>query len=119
MSFDRKSHWESVYGTKGEQEVSWFQENPQISLDLIGFDGLTRDSAIIDIGGGTSRLVDGLLLRGYNDLSVLDLSGAALTRAQARTGRRPLPCVGLKLTSRSGIRPNVMTSGTTAPFCIS
>lgn len=82
----RKSHWESVYGTKGEQEVSWFQDVPATSLDLIAADGVTRDSAIIDIGAGASRLVDALLARGHSDISVLDVSGEALARARARIG---------------------------------
>jgi 2-polyprenyl-3-methyl-5-hydroxy-6-metoxy-1,4-benzoquinol methylase len=83
---DRKSHWESVYGTKGEQEVSWFQEVPTTSLDLLGADGVSLDSAVIDIGAGASRLVDALLARGYRNVSVLDVSGAALATARARLG---------------------------------
>ena len=52
----RQSHWEGVYTTKGEDQVSWFQETPAISLELIDFVGATKTSAIIDIGAGASRL---------------------------------------------------------------
>lgn len=82
----RQTHWENVYTTKGESEVSWFQESPAISLDLIRAAGATNDSAIIDIGGGASRLVDALLARGFRSLAVLDLSQAALDAARARIG---------------------------------
>jgi SAM-dependent methyltransferase len=84
--FDRIAHWEGVYSTKGEKEVSWFQEDPAISVELIKQTGATRDSAIIDIGGGASRLVDALLNDGYRDITVLDLSAAALEMAKGRIG---------------------------------
>jgi trans-aconitate methyltransferase len=82
----RQAHWEKVYTTKGEKEVSWFQENPAPSLDLIALAGLSTDAAIIDIGGGASRLVDDLRVRRFRRLTVLDLSGAALAAAKARLG---------------------------------
>jgi len=84
MSNDRQSHWEAVYSSKGETEVSWFQETPEISLDLIALAEARPDAAIIDIGGGASRLVDALLARGFRQITVLDLSAAALERARAR-----------------------------------
>lgn len=84
---DRQAHWENVYSTKGENEVSWFQESPAISRDLIKAAAATRDSAIVDIGGGASRLVDSLLADGFRVLTVLDLSPAALNTARARVGR--------------------------------
>ena len=64
QSGDRQAHWEGVYTKKGENEVSWFQENPAPSLELIAHVGATSASAIIDIGGGASRLVDNLLSGG-------------------------------------------------------
>jgi trans-aconitate methyltransferase len=84
----RQAHWENVYTTKGEKEVSWFQENPAPSLDLIALTGLSDDAAIIDIGGGASRLVDDLTARKFRWLTVLDLSGAALAAARKRLGDR-------------------------------
>jgi trans-aconitate methyltransferase len=88
MTSDRKAHWESVYSSKGEQDVSWYQETPAPSLDLLHLVGAKPDSAIIDIGGGASRLVDHLLAEGFSDLTVLDLSEAALEAARVRLGSR-------------------------------
>jgi SAM-dependent methyltransferase len=84
----RQAHWENVYTTKTEKEVSWFQENPALSLELIAAGGLSEDAAIIDIGGGASRLVDDLLTRKFHRLTVLDLSAAALAAARERLGDR-------------------------------
>lgn len=84
----RQSHWQNVYAKKGESEVSWFQENPAPSLELIEQVGATPASAIIDIGGGASRLVDNLVGRGFEDVTVLDLSEAALEAAKVRLGNR-------------------------------
>jgi trans-aconitate methyltransferase len=82
----RRAHWETVYATKAENEVSWFQDNPSPSLEAIALTGATPASAIIDIGGGASRLVDHLLALGFVDVTVLDLSAAALDTAKARLG---------------------------------
>jgi ubiquinone/menaquinone biosynthesis C-methylase UbiE len=81
-----KEHWEKVYTTKATDTVSWFQPHADLSLDLIKATGVSHDAAIIDVGGGASTLVDDLLANGYTDLSVLDLSAAALTAAQMRLG---------------------------------
>ena len=62
---NRQAHWENVYATKRENEVSWFQENPAPSLALIAEVGAAPASAIIDVGGGASRLVDQLIERGF------------------------------------------------------
>jgi SAM-dependent methyltransferase len=83
-----KAHWENVYTTKSTDAVSWFQEHANLSLDLIKATGAGRDAAIIDVGGGASTLADDLLAEGYTDLSVLDLSGAALQAARSRLGTR-------------------------------
>jgi SAM-dependent methyltransferase len=83
-SANRQAHWESVYTSKGENEVSWFQESPAPSSDLIVQAGATHASAIIDIGGGASRLVDYLVEQGFEDVTVLDLSAAALEAARRR-----------------------------------
>ncbi|UPK26707.1 class I SAM-dependent methyltransferase [Bradyrhizobium sp. 195] len=84
---DRSGHWEHVYATKGETEVSWFQNNPAISLEMIRAATADHDAAIIDIGGGASRLVDALLHDGYRDVAVLDLSANALEAAKRRIGQ--------------------------------
>jgi len=87
-SQSRQSHWENVYATKRENEVSWFQESPAPSLALMAEIGVVPSSAIIDIGGGASRLVDCLIEGGFHDVTVLDLSAAALETAKARLGER-------------------------------
>lgn len=85
---ERKHHWEQVYSTKAADSVSWFQERADQSLWFIHNTGLGKDAAIIDVGGGASRLVDDLVAEGYTDLTVLDLSSAALAVARKRLGNR-------------------------------
>jgi SAM-dependent methyltransferase len=87
MTDDRQRHWETVYSTKSETDVSWFQETPEPSLALLALVGAGSNSAIVDVGGGASRLVDALLVEGYTDLTVLDLSAAALATARQRLGK--------------------------------
>jgi SAM-dependent methyltransferase len=82
----RSSHWEGVYSTKAEDEVSWFQESPATSLALIKATQTTKNAAIIDIGGGASRLADALLGEGYRAIAVLDVSAHALEAAKQRIG---------------------------------
>lgn len=84
---NRSSHWDKVYAIKGEAEVSWFQKNPSTSLEMIHAASPNHDAAIIDIGGGASRLVDALLQSGYRDVAVLDLSANALDAAKRRIGQ--------------------------------
>lgn len=83
-----KEHWENVYTMKKSNEVSWFQEHAHRSLKLIQDANLPKTSAIIDVGGGASTLIDDLLDRGYENLTVLDLSHAALATAKSRIGAR-------------------------------
>ena len=80
----RAEHWESVYRTKSERDVSWFEAVPEVSLALIEAAGLSADTCIIDVGGGESRLVDALVARGCRCVAVLDISGEALRRARHR-----------------------------------
>lgn len=83
-----KDHWEQVYSTKAPDSVSWFQPHADMSMRLIRASGLGRDAAIIDVGGGTSTLVDDLLNEGYTHVTVLDLSAAALAESRRRLGLR-------------------------------
>jgi 2-polyprenyl-3-methyl-5-hydroxy-6-metoxy-1,4-benzoquinol methylase len=83
---NRQAHWQNVYHTKGEAEVSWSQPSPEPSLGLIETFAPGRDASIVDIGGGASRLVDALRERGYRHITVLDLSEAALQSARERLG---------------------------------
>ena len=81
----RQTHWQSIYAAKGEREVSWFQDNAQPSLALIE-EVASPFSAVIDIGGGASRLADALLERGFAALTILDLSPTALAAAKEQIG---------------------------------
>lgn len=83
---EREDHWNAVYTTKGERDVSWFEELPVVSLQMMEAAGLRHDTCVLDVGGGDSRLVDTLAERGLDCLAVLDVSSAALHRAQARLG---------------------------------
>lgn len=85
---DRKDHWNTAYRTKGEDGVSWFEDEPRLSLELVHSVGAGDDTSLIDIGGGASRLVDALLEEGLHDLAVLDLSAEALQTARTRLGAR-------------------------------
>jgi ubiquinone/menaquinone biosynthesis C-methylase UbiE len=85
---DIKQYWEKIYSTKTPDSVSWFQEHADLSVRLIRNTGLGKDAAVIDVGGGASRLVDDLVDEGYTDLTVLDLSSAAIAVANQRLGKR-------------------------------
>ena len=85
MSITR-DHWNGVYTTKGETEVSWYQLHPEPSLTYIKSAAPNPSASVLDVGGGTSTLVDELLDQGYSDLTVLDVSESALARSKARLG---------------------------------
>ncbi len=87
-AMDPREHWERVYKSKAASDVSWYQPEATVSLDLIRQVAPERASPIIDVGGGASTLVDGLLDAGYANVTVLDLSGAALGVARQRVGER-------------------------------
>ena len=81
-----KRHWENVYQTRPANQVSWFQEHAERSLQFVRNTGVAKDGHIMDVGGGASTLVDDLLHDGYRNLTVLDISAAALHAAQQRLG---------------------------------
>jgi 2-polyprenyl-3-methyl-5-hydroxy-6-metoxy-1,4-benzoquinol methylase len=83
---DYKSHWENIHSTKSNTDVSWYQATPVTSIDFIESLGVPKDAAIIDIGGGDSFLVDHLLALGYTNVTVLDISAAAIAKAKERVG---------------------------------
>jgi SAM-dependent methyltransferase len=83
-----KAHWESVYASRVPAELSWYQPEPTRSLELLAQLGVGPAPSIIDVGGGASTLVDALLDRGAANVTVLDISRAALAHAQARLGAR-------------------------------
>jgi len=84
-----RAHWEQVYEQREPPELSWYEPTPRTSLDLIENASLAQDAAILDIGGGASKLAGELLDRGYTDITVADISGKALNEAQAELGVKP------------------------------
>jgi len=82
-----KEHWENIYVTKGMHELSWFQKVPTTSLELIKKFAKNKQDAILDVGGGDGFLVDNLLVLGYTDITVLDISQNAIDRAKKRLGK--------------------------------
>ena len=86
--FNRKAHWEEVYSVKQSTEVSWYQQHPEKSLELIKTTVADTSSRIIDIGGGASTLVDFLLNDGYQNLCVLDIAHSAIEQAKTRLAEK-------------------------------
>ena len=84
------NYWNDIYEKKSEKEVSWFQDTPQKSLELIDSFKLPLSAPVIDIGGGDSRLVDHLLTRGFTNVSVLDISAASLQKLEERIAANPI-----------------------------
>lgn len=81
-----KEHWERIYSTRLHTEVSWYQATPKVSLDFVRDLQIAKDAAIIDVGGGDSCLADHLLEAGFTNITVLDISEAAINRARLRLG---------------------------------
>src|SRR5262249_5217871 len=83
----RSQHWNKIYEAKGDEEVSWFAPHLNISLRLIESTGLDPATAsVIDVGGGRSTLVDDLLAKGYEKLTILDISSSAIEQTKQRLG---------------------------------
>ncbi len=88
MLIDIKSYWENIYRENSTNLTGWFQEFPEVSLELINSAQLSKKARIIDIGGGDSLLVDHLLELGYENITILDLSDIAIERAKKRLGEK-------------------------------
>jgi len=85
---DRKDHWDGVYGARAENALTWFEDAPEISIDMMRHGGLRPGARVVDVGGGASRLVDALLDEGIANPTVLDLSAEALKVSKDRLGAR-------------------------------
>ena len=88
MTGARRAHWDHAFEAREETALTWHQEVPQPSLELIETHGPGPGASVIDIGAGTARLVDALLDRGYADITLLDVSETALAATRARLGPR-------------------------------
>jgi SAM-dependent methyltransferase len=86
VNISEQQHWDKVYSTKAEAEVSWFEPYPKTSMEFVELFNLPFDANIIDIGGGDSHFADALLDKGYNNIYVLDISAYAIERAKQRLG---------------------------------
>lgn len=89
-------HWDAIYGSRSSSSVSWYQRDPTVSLRLITANS-SMESSVIDVGAGASLLVDRLIAIGYGDVTLLDVSAAALSEVTARLGEsadRVSPVVG-------------------------
>jgi 2-polyprenyl-3-methyl-5-hydroxy-6-metoxy-1,4-benzoquinol methylase len=88
MENSYKQHWENVFTSKAEDEVSWFQPYPRMSMEFVELFNLPLNANIIDIGGGDSHFAHALLDKGYQNIYVLDISANAIERAKERLGER-------------------------------
>lgn len=88
MIDSKKEHWEKVFATKAENEVSWYQEKPETSIEFFRENNIAKNAKILEIGGGDSHLIDHLLEMGYENLTLLDISENALERIKKRLGEK-------------------------------
>ena len=86
MMFDRRIHWQKIYQEKSTLDVSWYQKEPKLSLELIGSAKVDSNDPIIDVGCGASVLVDHLSKECFTNLAVLDISANALANVKKRLG---------------------------------
>ncbi len=86
MDLHGKEHWETFYQQQVSSEANWYQDYPQLSLQFIESAGVAIDQPVLDVGAGTSLLVDNLLLKGFEKLSVLDISETAVKQSRQRLG---------------------------------
>ena len=82
-----QTHWESIYGSKPPDAVSWYRPHLEVSLDLIERCAAGASASIIDVGAGESTLVDDLVSQGYREITVLDVSKTAIEATKQRLGR--------------------------------
>ena len=88
MNNNLKNHWEKIYQNKNEDEVSWFQKTPDTSIDIINSIKIIKQSKIIDVGSGRSRLLKTLIEQGYNNLTYLDISESAAKKSKIFLGEQ-------------------------------
>jgi ubiquinone/menaquinone biosynthesis C-methylase UbiE len=88
MDILQQEHWDNIYNSRAEGEASWFQQYPKTSMEFVELFNLPLNANIIDIGGGDSHFVDALLVKGYQNIWVLDISENAIKRAENRLGEK-------------------------------
>lgn len=95
----RTQHWDRVYEHKAADQVSWFQPEARVSLELFDACHLPRTAAILDVGAGASTFADGLVARGYSDITLLDISEQGLSVTRERLNRPELQYVVADITT--------------------
>ena len=88
MEINKKQHWENVFATKKETEVSWYQEKPETSLQFFERNNIPKTAKILEIGGGDSYLIDNLLEQRFESITLLDISENAIERIKKRLGEK-------------------------------
>jgi len=83
----RKRHWDGIHFEKEPRDLTWYQETPTVTMQMLELAGATPQSPLIDVGGGAARLVDHLIANGYENLTVLDISSVALDQSRRRLGQ--------------------------------
>lgn len=109
-----QNQWEKIYTEKAPNAVRWFRSHLETSLELIGRLAPDRQVPIIDVGGGESTLVDDFLARGYQNITVLDISPTAIDANKKRLGKASELSTGLPPTLRRlSLNPPPTICGTT------
>lgn len=101
---DSKSHWNTVYESKEDSELGWFEEHPKTTLDLIEKTSLPKDAMILNVGAGTTTLVDVLIEKGYTNIIASDISEIAMQKLKERiveTYKHEITCIVDDLTNSS------------------
>ena len=105
---DKQSYWDNIYQTKTPDAVSWYCPHLEKSRELIRRSAISLSAAIIDVGGGTSTLVDDLLKEGFRDITVLDISAVAIETAKKRLGKQANQVTWLTEIGRASCRERVL-----------
>lgn len=99
---DYKKHWNTVYDTKADEQLGWYEDNPKPTLELIEKCKLESDSKILCVGAGTTRLIDTLIEKGFQNIIANDLSEIALHHLKHRISEKyshNLECIADDLTN--------------------
>lgn len=83
MSTEIKTHWNNAYN-KADNQLGWFEEDPKETMKLVLQTQLPKNAQILNVGAGTTTLIDALLNAGYTNIIANDLSDLALKKLQER-----------------------------------
>lgn len=87
MNNSMKEHWNKVYSSKETKELGWYEETPEPSIKLFSKCQISKDAAILDVGAGTTTLIDFLIDGGHANITVADISEVALEKLKERLGK--------------------------------